>query len=125
MSRDTYLVMRQALVPGSGSKQPWGWLNFVSDQDSTGVEGVTVGMARIEAGNENPLHIHGNCAEIMVLLSGTIEHVVGVDVVDIEAGDALIVPAGMPHQARNVGSSTAEMLVVYNAGRREFEALQS
>lgn len=123
MSGDSYIVQRGALMPGPGGVQPWGWLGFVSDEASTGIEGVTVGMARIAPGDENPLHIHDNCAEIMLLLAGSIEHVVGVDVVHLDAGDVLIVPAGMPHQARNVGGETAEMVVVYNSGRRGFEAL--
>jgi mannose-6-phosphate isomerase-like protein (cupin superfamily) len=123
MSDDGYIVQRDALVAGQEGRQPWGWLGFFSDEASTGIEGVTVGMARIAPGDENPLHVHDNCAEIMLLLAGSIEHVVGVDVVYLSAGDVLIVPAGMPHHARNVGSDIAEMVVVYNSGRRGFEAL--
>jgi mannose-6-phosphate isomerase-like protein (cupin superfamily) len=124
MSGDNYIVQRGALVAGPEGRQPWGWLGFFSDEASTGIEGVTVGMARIEPGEQNPLHIHDNCAEIMLLIAGSIEHVVGVDVVQLGAGDVLVVPAGMPHHARNVGDVTAEMVVVYNSGRRGFEALQ-
>jgi mannose-6-phosphate isomerase-like protein (cupin superfamily) len=50
-----------------------------------------------------------------------VEHVVGGDVVDLEAGDVLIVPAGVAHQARSVGSTLAEMVVVYDSGERGFQ----
>jgi mannose-6-phosphate isomerase-like protein (cupin superfamily) len=123
MSQD-YRLIRSALDPASGVKHPWGWLAFFSDEDSTGVEGVTVGMARIEPGEENPLHVHDNCSEIILLLKGSVEHVVGTEFVDLGPGDVLIVPPGTPHQARSVGPTPAEMVVVYNAGRRHFEALE-
>jgi mannose-6-phosphate isomerase-like protein (cupin superfamily) len=122
MSESTgFIVRRGALDPGSGVEHPWGSLNFVSDKALTGVDGVTVGMARIVSGAENPLHIHANCSEIILLLSGSVEHVVGEDVVDLTAGDMLIVPAGVAHQARSVGSTPAEMVVVYDSGERGFQ----
>lgn len=124
MSEDPgYILRRGALDPGSGMEHPWGWLNIVSDAATTGVENVTVGMARIEPGAENPLHIHGNCSEIILLLSGSVEHVVGKEMVELTTGDVLIIPAGVAHQARNVGSTRAEMVVVYDSGVRAFEVV--
>jgi len=118
-----YTLRKGALDPASGVDHPWGWLNFVSDEVDTGVAGVTVGLARIEAGAENPLHIHGNCSEIILLLSGSVEHVVGEEIVDLTAGDVLIVPPAVPHQARSVGPTGAEMVVVYNSGQRDFQVV--
>jgi mannose-6-phosphate isomerase-like protein (cupin superfamily) len=118
-----YILRRGALDPAAAEKHPWGLLDFFSDEESTGVQGVTVGMARIDSGSENPLHIHDNCAEIILLLKGSLSHVVGNDVLDLNEGDMLIVPAGTPHQARSVGPATAEMVIVYNAGLRGFEVV--
>jgi mannose-6-phosphate isomerase-like protein (cupin superfamily) len=121
MSGDSgYILQRGALDPGSGVEHPWGWLNLVSEEATTGIDGVTVGMATIAPGSENPLHIHGNCSEIVLLFSGSVEHVVGDETVELNAGDVLIVPAGVPHQARSVGAISAEMVVVYNSGERGF-----
>lgn len=120
MSSPTYTLLQGAIDPGSGVEHPWGWLNFVSELATTGVDGVTVGIARIAAGSENPLHTHDNCAEIMLLLSGAVDHVVGEEFVHLESGDVLIVPPAVPHQARSVGSEMAEMVVVYNSGERGF-----
>jgi len=124
MSAAGYTLRRGALDPASGVSHSWGWLNMISEEATTGVDGVTVGMAKIEPGEENPLHIHANCSEIILLLRGSVEHVVGGDVVDLSAGDLLIVPRGVQHQARSVGSAPAEMVVVYNSGYREFHVVQ-
>ncbi len=115
-----YTLLPGALDLSSGVEHPWGWLNFVSEEATTGVDGVTVGMARIAAGTENPLHVHDNCSEIILLLGGAVDHVVGEEFVHLESGDVLIVPAAVPHQARSVGSTAAEMVVVYNTGVRGF-----
>ena len=118
-----YIVRRGVLAPEYGEEHQWGRLGFFSDEDITGVDGVTVGMARIEQGESNPLHVHGNCSEIALILSGSVAHVVGEEVVNLAAGDMLIVPPGLPHRALSTGPGPAEMFVVYNSGRRGFEVL--
>ena len=116
-----YLVKRGVVDAAGGSPQSWGWLSFLADEESTGTTGVTVGTARIDPGASNPLHIHPNCAEIILFLAGNVEHAVGADIVELGRGDMLIVPAGMAHNARNAGSDPVEMIVIYNAGSRGFE----
>jgi mannose-6-phosphate isomerase-like protein (cupin superfamily) len=116
-----FILLPEALGTGSGVRHPWGSLNFVSERATTGVDGVTVGMARIESGAENPLHIHGNCSEIILLLSGSVEHVVGEEILHLVTGDVLIIAPAVPHQARSVGTTAAEMVVVYNSGQRGFQ----
>ena len=120
-SPTNHIVMRGAVDPGQGVEQAWGWLNFLTDAQTTGIEGVTVGTVRIDVGAENPVHIHPNCAEIILFITGTVEHVVGDELVEMSQGDVLIVPAGMPHKARNIGSGPVEMVVIYNSGQRGFE----
>ncbi|MGH8951315.1 MAG: cupin domain-containing protein [Acidimicrobiia bacterium] len=118
---DTFLIRRGVVDAEAGSSQPWGLLNFIADEELTGTPGVTVGTARILPGAENPLHIHPNCAEIILFLAGNVEHAVGADLVELARGDMLIVPAGMAHNARNIGSEPVDMIVIYNSGQRGFE----
>jgi mannose-6-phosphate isomerase-like protein (cupin superfamily) len=122
---EAYLIRRGVVDFGTGSSQTWGWLNFLADEETTGTPGVTVGTARILSGAENPLHIHPNCDEIILFLAGNVEHAVGDETVALGGGDMLIVPAGMTHNARNVGSEPVEMVVIYNAGRRGFELVDT
>jgi mannose-6-phosphate isomerase-like protein (cupin superfamily) len=121
---DPYLVRRAVIDPETGSSHSWGWLSFLADEETTGTSGVTVGTARIQPGAKNPLHKHPNCAEIILFLAGSVEHVVDTEVVEVAKGDMLIVPAGMPHRAHNVGSEPVEMIVIYNSGRRGFELVE-
>lgn len=124
MSRqDGFTLRRGVLDRESGVDHPWGWLGIFSDAATTGVDGVTVGMARIEPGAENPLHRHVGCAEIVLVLAGAIDHTVGEETVELDPGDMLVVPPGVPHQARSIGPTTAELVVVYNSGEHDFEVV--
>jgi quercetin dioxygenase-like cupin family protein len=107
----------RALVPDTDA--PWGRIRWLANDELAGV-GATVGYVEIEAGASNPLHLHPNCSEILVLLEGALTHRVGEKSVDLVADDVVVIPAGVPHQATNVGSTTARMLVAYDAGVREF-----
>jgi quercetin dioxygenase-like cupin family protein len=85
--------------------------------------GATVGFVEILAGQANPLHVHADCSEILVLLEGSLSHVVGEETVELVAGDVLVVPPGMVHRAANNGTATARMVVVYDSGLRTFEVV--
>jgi mannose-6-phosphate isomerase-like protein (cupin superfamily) len=101
-------------------EHPFGSLVWLSEEKTSAVAGVTVGRARIDPGKSNPLHFHANCSEIILLLQGSVDHVVGHERYQLVAGDLLIVPPGVPHQASSIGSDPADMIVVYNSGHRAF-----
>ena len=100
--------------------EPWGSLCWLASADLGNAQGVTVGRVTIEAGKSNPRHSHTSCEEVLYLLRGTLEHTVGEQVVTLEAGDTLVVGAGVAHNATNVGEEQADMMVVYSSGRRDF-----
>jgi quercetin dioxygenase-like cupin family protein len=39
--------------------------------------------------------------------------------VDLEAGDTITIPPNVPHQAANIGTGDAVMMVVFSAGDRQ------
>ena len=53
-------------------------------------------------------HLHPYSEEFLYVTSGTIHLRAGEDCVRLDAGDALMVPIGVPHRAENQGSSTAQ-----------------
>ncbi len=61
---------------------------------------MTVGIATISVGKENPLHSHPNCDEILHVIQGHIMHRVGNKEYEMSAGDTVTIPEGTLHQAR-------------------------
>ncbi|MHC4714265.1 MAG: cupin domain-containing protein [Planctomycetota bacterium] len=84
-------------------------------------QGLTLGRVVIRKGQSNPRHAHSNCEEALYLLAGRLEHTVGGEKVTLEAGDTLVIPAGVFHNALSIGDSDADMIVAYSSGTREFE----
>jgi len=101
-------------------EEPWGSLTWLASQGLTGCPNLTVGRVVIRRGQQNPRHSHANCQEVLHLLAGRLEHEIGGQWVVMQPGDTLVVDAGVPHHARSVGETDADMVVVYDAGKRQF-----
>jgi mannose-6-phosphate isomerase-like protein (cupin superfamily) len=99
---------------------PWGSLRWIMNAKLDANSPLTVGIAEIKPGQSNPAHLHGNCDEVIYVLSGSCEQRVGDETVILKAGDTLRIPAGMPHQAKALGNEPLKSLVVYNTGNRQF-----
>lgn len=79
----------------------------------------TFGIVEIAAGKKNVLHAHPNCEELLYVLSGSCEHIVGNKKVTLKAGDLIRVPAGVPHQALVTGSEPLRAVISYSSGDRQ------
>lgn len=114
-----FLLYKDATGPGAGEVD-WGRLHWIANRSNSGV-GATVGYVEITPHTANPVHRHQTCSEVLVVLEGSIDHIVGDESVELGPGDALVVPPGMRHGAINLGATTARMIVVYDTGERDFE----
>lgn len=56
-----------------------------------------------------PLHIHPG-VEMAYIVEGTIEFRMGDQVVVKHAGDSTLIPRGVPHSAKNIGTGTARVV---------------
>ena len=103
---------RQDAVPGVTLE----WL-----ADATLMPGceMTFGRAQLEPGASNPPHFHPNCHELLFVLEGRIEHPLGSKCVTLTPGSLLHIPQGVTHNAHNVGSDVATLLVAYSSDSRE------
>ena len=98
----------------------WGALAWlVSGKEGTS-NAMTFGRVTIKPGQANPVHHHPNCEEILYVLEGQIEHSLpeGGEVV-LHAGDCIILQEGGKHQARNIGSQEAVVVVAFNSADRQ------
>jgi quercetin dioxygenase-like cupin family protein len=100
--------------------QEWGTLSWLAGKKIGNAQGVTVGRVIIKRGQSNPRHSHSNCEEVLYLLTGRLEHSMGENTMLLEAGDTLVVGAGVPHSAVSVGETDADMIVAYSSGNRDF-----
>ena len=73
---------------------------------------VTTGMTVFSPGTGIPLHSH-NVEESVLVFAGQATAVIDGERVDLEAGDATWVPAGVPHQFINRGDGELTIYWVY------------
>ena len=67
------------------------------------------------------MHLHGECEETFLIKSGSLEFVIGGEIIQMTAGDFVRVPPNTTHGYQNVSGRPVEMLVgFYPAG---FESL--
>jgi succinate-semialdehyde dehydrogenase/glutarate-semialdehyde dehydrogenase len=73
---------------------------------------ITTGTTTFAPGTEIPLHSH-NVEESVLVFAGQATAVIDGERVDLEAGDATWVPAGVPHQFINRGAGEMTIYWVY------------
>jgi quercetin dioxygenase-like cupin family protein len=98
----------------------WGTLNWLAGAAIGNAEGLTLGRVVIRKGHRNPGHAHFNCEEALYLMKGRLEHDAGGEKVIMEAGDTIVIPAGVFHYAVSIGDQDADMIVAYSSGERDF-----
>ncbi|MFW6286918.1 MAG: cupin domain-containing protein [Candidatus Sumerlaeota bacterium] len=97
----------------------WGSLTWLSSKELTD-NNLTLGRVIIKPGESNPRHAHDSCEEVLYLLQGELTHTFGEESVEMKAGDTLVVPGGVMHNATNTGDVDADMMVAYSSGERDF-----
>lgn len=98
----------------------WGRLTWHASAKLGNSEEMTVGQCLIKPGCENPLHSHPNCSEILVVLEGSVVHMIeeGREAT-LDEGDVITLPANLPHKARNDGTRDAVLLIAFSSAERE------
>ena len=100
---------------GRAEARPWGRLIGMVSGALGNSDTMTFGRCYIDENAANPRHFHPNCDEVLHMLSGSIEHSLGDEVVAMEAGDTISIPQGAIHHARNVGTEEAVLVVTFSS----------
>ena len=98
---------------------PWGWIRWLMNAEIDPQAEMTFGMVYIKPHQENPAHFHPNSNEILHVLEGSCEHLVGKEWVTLKKGDTLRIPKQVPHRARTT-DEPCRAVIVYNTGKRQF-----
>jgi quercetin dioxygenase-like cupin family protein len=102
--------------------ESWGSLRWLASKPLGNAGGVTVGRVLIKRGCSNPRHSHPGCEEVLYLLKGRLRHTMGDREAILDAGDVVVIDAGVPHNAFSIGDDDADMIVAYSSGTRDFKA---
>jgi quercetin dioxygenase-like cupin family protein len=100
-------------------KYPWGEIRWMMSGKIDSGSAQTFGIVEIKAGQKNALHSHPNCEEILYVLSGSCEHLIGDRKVTLRAGDLIRVPVGVKHQATALGKQPLRAVISYSSGDRQ------
>jgi quercetin dioxygenase-like cupin family protein len=100
----------------------WGSLTWYAGRPLGNSTDMTVGVATIKPGCGNPLHSHPNCSEVLVVMKGTITHLIedGKEV-KMNEGDTISVPATLPHKATNTGEEDAVLFISFSSADRQMK----
>ena len=99
--------------------QPWGRLEWMVSGALGNSDTLTVGKCFIDPGQQNPVHHHPNCDEVLSVIRGRIRHRVGDDYVEMTAGDTISIPKGSVHNATNIGDEQCELLICFDTASRQ------
>jgi quercetin dioxygenase-like cupin family protein len=98
---------------------PWGRLEWSVSAKLGNSETMTIGTCFLNPGAQNGRHFHPNCDEVLRVLKGRIiqtwdgvEH-------EMNVGDVVSIPAGVVHNARNIGGGPAELAISFSSAYRE------
>lgn len=98
---------------------PWGFMQWLCSGAQFADAQQTFGYVEIQPGQKNPRHVHPNSDEVLYLLEGELDHRIDDQVFHLTAGMAIHIPEGAEHDARNVGTGVARMVVAYPTADRQ------
>jgi quercetin dioxygenase-like cupin family protein len=110
------------VVRAAGNKvieYPWGRLTWYVSRELKNSDTMTVGEAVIKPGESNPRHFHPNCDEVLHVLRGRILHTMGDKSLEMQVGDTVSIPAGVHHNAKNIGTEEAVLSISFSSADRQ------
>jgi len=80
-----------------------------------GTESVSLTVANngLDPGAGVPLHIHPYHEEAILILEGSVQGVLGAQVLTLGPGDVLLAPAGVTHSVINKSNGPARVITIF------------
>ena len=95
-------------------------MRLLADSSDTGGR-LSVHVSTLRNGGGASPHHHEHTAEVFYILAGTIELLIGEDIVVADEGDLVVVPPGVPHAFAAAPGADAEVLVAVTPGIERFD----
>ena len=107
-----------------GVTTDWGHLSWlVGEVEMPGAE-QTFGVVTIKPGQRNPLHLHPNCEEVLYVVSGECDHLLGDETFHLVPGSVIRIPRGVPHWAKCTTAEPLVAVISFSAPDRRAESLE-
>jgi quercetin dioxygenase-like cupin family protein len=94
----------------------------VMEGQRNGYQNLTIGITETFPGGAPPMHSHEG-EESHVLLEGDILYALGDTIFTIKAPYVVNIPAGVPHAFKNIGSKTANLVVIFPTNIWKYDVL--
>ncbi|WP_330632970.1 cupin domain-containing protein [Halocatena halophila] len=91
----------------------WGTLKWLHKPETTGIDTFSSGVVVLEPGNGHECHTHPESDELLYVLSGTGEQMIGDETQTVEPGMMVSIPAGVEHSTLNTGWEPLRFIAVY------------
>lgn len=98
---------------------PWGAIKWLCHKGLAPQAQQTLGLVFILPGQQNPLHYHPNCEEILFVLSGEGDHSFNGDWVHLSPGMTICIPAGVRHNLVNKGWEPLTCVISFSSPERQ------
>lgn len=80
--------------------------------EKEGSERIYIRRFTLKPGAKMPFHKHGNCEHLQYYLKGKGKVRMGKKDIDVNQGDALFIPSGVPHSYLNTGDDDLQFLCI-------------
>jgi quercetin dioxygenase-like cupin family protein len=94
----------------------------VMEGQRNGYQNLTIGITETFPGGAPPMHSHEG-EESHVLLEGDVLYALGDTIFTIKAPYIVNIPAGVPHAFKNIGSKTANLVVIFPTNIWKYDVL--
>lgn len=98
---------------------PWGAIKWLCNKELAPQAQQTFGLVHILPGQQNPLHYHPNCEEILYVLSGEGEHSYDGSWVHLKPGMMICIPAGVRHNLVNRSWEPLTCIISFSSAERQ------
>lgn len=108
----------------AGVTTEWGHLAWLIGEVETPGAEQTFGVVTIRPNQRNPLHLHPNCEELLYVISGECDHLLGEVTYRLGPGSVIRIPRGVPHWARCTSAEPLTAVISFSAPDRRTENLE-
>jgi mannose-6-phosphate isomerase-like protein (cupin superfamily) len=91
--------------------EAWGEMCWLMEDQLVPEAGLSIARMTINGDQTSPSHLHSNCNETIVLLSGVATCLMGGTPYRLNVGDVVFVPLGVAHAMRNDSAEVAIALL--------------